>query len=95
MRLSCQYKRKERKKTVSISIKPTSYESSLQINPSSRSLVNSLQMPLGLPGGLVNKESACNTGDLSSVPKLGRSPGEGNGNPLECSCLGNPMDRGT
>ena len=95
MRLSCQYKRKERKKTVSISIKPTSYESSLQINPSSRSLVNSLQMPLGLPGGLVNKESACNTGDLSSIPKLGRSPGEGNGNPLECSCLGNPMDRGT
>ena len=80
---------------MSISIKPTSYESSLQINPSSRSLVNSLQMPLGLPGGLVNKESACNTGDLSSVPKLGRSPGEGNGNPLECSCLGNPMDRGT
>ena len=39
-------------------------------------------------------ESACNTGDPGSFPELGRSPGEVNGNPLQYSCLGNPMDRG-
>ena len=38
--------------------------------------------------------SACNVGDLGSIPGLGRSPGEGNGNPLQYSCLENPMDRG-
>ena len=38
--------------------------------------------------------SACNAGDLSSIPGLGRSPGEGNGNPLQYSCLENPMGRG-
>ena len=40
------------------------------------------------------KESTCNAGDLASIPGLGRSPGEGNGNPLQYSCLENPMDRG-
>ena len=40
------------------------------------------------------KASACNVGDLSSIPGSGRSPGEGNGNPLQHSCLENPMDRG-
>ena len=40
------------------------------------------------------KASACNAGDLGSIPGLGRSPGEGNGNPLQYSCLENPMDRG-
>ena len=39
------------------------------------------------------KESACNAGDLGSIPGLARSPGEGNGNPLQYSCLENPMDR--
>ena len=39
------------------------------------------------------KKSASNTGDPDSIPKLGRSPGEGNGNPLQYSCLGNPIDR--
>ena len=48
----------------------------------------------GFPGGSDSKESACNAGDLSSIPWLGRSPGEGNGNPLQYSCLENPMDRG-
>ena len=48
----------------------------------------------GFPGGSESKESACNAGDLSSIPWLGRSPGEGNGNPLQYSCLENPMDRG-
>ena len=44
--------------------------------------------------GSVSKESACNAGDLGSIPGSGRSPGEGNGNPLQCSCLENSKDRG-
>ena len=47
--------------------------------------------------GSVGKESACNAGDagnVGSIPGLGRSPGEGHGNPLQCSHLENPMDRG-
>ena len=40
------------------------------------------------------KESGCNAGDPGSIPGLARSPGEGNGNPLQYSCLENPMDRG-
>ena len=46
------------------------------------------------PRGSEVKVSACNTGDLGSIPGLGRSPGEGNGNLLQDSCLENPMDRG-
>ena len=45
------------------------------------------------PGGSSGKESACNVGDLGLIPGLGRSPGEGNGNPLQDYCLENPMDR--
>ena len=48
-----------------------------------------------LPWGSEVKASACSAGDLGSIPGSGRSPGEGNGNPLQYSCLGNPMDRGT
>ena len=48
----------------------------------------------GFPGGSAGKESACNTGDPGLIPGLGRSPGEGNGNPLQYSRLKNPMDRG-
>ena len=48
---------------------------------------------LVFPGGSDSKESACNVGDPSSIPGLGRSPGEGNGYPLQYSCLENPMDR--
>ena len=47
------------------------------------------------PGGSDGKVSACNAGDPGSIPGLGRSPGEGNGNPLQYSCLENSMDRGT
>ena len=47
-----------------------------------------------VPGGLDNKEPACNAGDLGSIPGLGRAPGEGNGNPLQYSCLENSMDGG-
>ena len=46
------------------------------------------------PGGSVAKEPFSNAGDTGLIPGLGRSPGEGNGNPLQYSCLGNPMDRG-
>ena len=48
----------------------------------------------GFPGDLDGKESACNTGDPGSIPGSGRSRGEGNGNPLQYSCLENSMDRG-
>ena len=46
------------------------------------------------PGGSDGKASVYNAGDLDSIPGLGRSPGEGNGNPLQYSCLENPTDGG-
>ena len=46
---------------------------------------------LGFPGGSDSKESACNVGDLGSIPRLGRSPGGGHGNPPQYSCLENPQ----
>ena len=49
----------------------------------------------GFPGGSDGKESACNAEDPGSIPGSGRSPGEGNGNPLQYSCLENAVDRGT
>ena len=49
---------------------------------------------MGFPGGSEGKASACNAGDPGSIPWSGRSPGEGNGNPLHYSCLENPMDGG-
>ena len=48
----------------------------------------------GFPGGSGSEESTCNSGDPGSIPRLGRSPGEGNGNPLEYSCRENSKDRG-
>ena len=48
----------------------------------------------GFPSGSDGKGSACNAGDLGLIPELGRSPGEGNGNPLQYFCLENSMDRG-
>ena len=48
----------------------------------------------GFPGGSDGKESAFNAGDPGSTPGLGRSPGVGNDNPLQCSCPGNPIDKG-
>ena len=47
----------------------------------------------GFPGGSYGKESACSVRELSSLPGWGRSPGEGNGNPFQDSCQGNPIDR--
>ena len=49
---------------------------------------------LDFPVGSDSKASVYNAGDLGSIPGLGRSPGEGNGNPLQYYCLENPMDRG-
>ena len=49
---------------------------------------------MGFPSGLAVKNLPANAGDAGSIPGLGRSPGEGNGNPLQYSCLENPMDRG-
>ena len=51
-------------------------------------------MPRDFPGGSDGKASVYNVRDLGSIPGLGRFPGEGNGNPLEDSCLENPMDGG-
>ena len=53
-----------------------------------------LQLFLGFPGGSDGKETACYVGDPASITGSGRSPGEGNGYPLQYSCLANPMDRG-
>ena len=58
---------------------------------------NSSKQSLGFPSGSMVKNlpaSAEDTGDMGSIPGLGRSPGEGNGNPLQYFCLGNPKDRG-
>ena len=49
--------------------------------------------PEGFPGGSVVKNPPANAGDVGSIPGSGRSPGEGNGNPLQYSCLGNTMNR--
>ena len=54
-----------------------------------------LYTSLGFPGGSDGEESACSAGDWDSIPGLGRSPGQGNGNSLQYSCLENSMDRGT
>ena len=50
---------------------------------------------MDFPGGSNGKASACNAGDPGLIPGSGRSPGEGKGNPLQCSYLENPMDRGS
>ena len=59
-------------------------------------LMKSDMLPIygDFPGGSDGKVSVYNVGDLSSIPRSGRSPGEGSGNPLQYYCLENPMDRG-
>ena len=64
-----------------------------QILPLFRIFLNVLWYS-GFPGGSEVKASACNVGALGSIPGSGRSPGGGNGNPLQYSCLENPMDGG-
>ena len=53
-----------------------------------------MEQILGFPGGSMVKNPPASAGDLNSIPASGRSPGEGNGNSLQYSCLGNFMDRG-
>ena len=63
-------------------------------NPLTIRQLHSSLMLVGFPGGSDGNASAYNVEDLGSVPGLGKSPGEGNGNPLQYSCLKNPMDGG-
>ena len=67
----------------------------LQKQPPDAGLMgNPLSPSLSFPYSSVRKKSACNAGDPGLIPRSGRSPGEGNGNLLQYSCLENPMDRG-
>ena len=56
--------------------------------------IHTVVQTLGFPDGSDSKETACNVGDPGSIPGWGRSPGVGNGNSCQYSCLENPMDRG-
>ena len=58
------------------------------------SIYVSTYLCVGFPGGSDSKESACNAGELNSIPGSGRSPGEGNGYPFQYSCMEKAMDRG-
>ena len=66
----------------------------IKVKPQAHSFLSCFSRNKCFPGGSDAKEPACNAGDPGSTPGLGRSPGEGNGNPLHYSCLENPMDRG-
>ena len=66
----------------------------LQFPPLQRFLLITLIFQGGFPGGSVVKNPPANAGDVGSVPRLGRCPGKGHGNPLQYSCLENPMDWG-
>ena len=57
-------------------------------------VINIHQLSMGFPGGTVVKNQPANVGDVGLIPGSGRSPGGGHGNPLQYSCLENPMDRG-
>ena len=62
------------------------------ISPPCCYIFPSISLYYGFPSSSNGKVSVCNIGNLGSIPGLGRSPGEGNGSPLQCSCLENPMD---
>ena len=77
---------------------PKQQEASLSISEILSGLRESafgISLGLGFPGGSDGKESVFIVGDLGLIPGSGRSPGERSGNPLQYSCLGNPMDSGT
>ena len=70
-------------------------ESVRELDQEGRNIIlDQTSLSMGFPAGSDGKESACNAGDLGSIPGLGRSPGEGNGNPLQYPCMENSMDRG-
>ena len=79
-----------------IQMLPAVREARLRISTTTltASIYQSLYYMSGFPGSLAGKESSCNAGDPSSISELGRSPGEGNGYPLQYSGLENSMDRG-
>ena len=66
----------------------------LTVIPLGKRVISYLPLYLYLPDGSVVKNPPANAGDMDSVSGLGRSPGEGNGNPVQYFCLGDPMDRG-
>ena len=66
----------------------------LTITPLGKGVISYLPLHLYFPDGSVVKNPPANAGDMDSVSDLGRSPGEGNGNPVQYFCLGDPMDRG-
>ena len=70
------------------------YSNKNEPNIASNNNMSKFHNLLGFPGGSEDKASARNVGDPGSIPGLERSPGEGNGNPLQYSCLENPMGRG-
>ena len=72
----------------------TSCQISSSIRLEIKCIINVMYLNHGFPGGSDGKASACNVEDLGSIPGLGGSHGEGNGNPLQHSCLENPMDGG-
>ena len=78
--------------TISSSVTP--FSSCPQSFPASGSFKINTSPNLDFPGGLDGKVSVYDAGDLGSIPGSGRFPGEGNGNPLQYSCLENPMDGG-
>ena len=71
-----------------------SKESDMTEQLNDNNLKHTVTLSTGLPCGSAGKESTCNEGDLGSIPGLGRSPGAGSDNPLQYSCLENPIDRG-
>ena len=66
----------------------------ISISTSGMQFLEETYLEVGLPRWLSGEESACNAGDTGSIPGSGRFPGGGRGNPLQYSCLENPMDRG-
>ena len=84
-------KGKEKKKKICVTQMKSQQEFSLLTSPAT---VTSHYGYMGSPGSSARKKSSCNAGNLGSIPQLGRSPGGGNGNPLQHSCLENPRDRG-
>ena len=90
---------KEELKNLLMKVKEESEKAGLKRNIQKTKIMasgplTSWQIEGDFPHSLAYKESTCNADDPGSVSVLGRSPGEGNGNPLHYSCLGSPMDRG-
>ena len=89
----------EELKSLLMKVKEESKKAGLKLNIQKTKIMEpgpmiSWQIEGEFPHSSVGKESACNAGDPGSISGLGRSPGEGNGNPFHYSCLGSPMDRG-